>query len=177
MRTLSFDTVDRMKYIGYYQMAGGILGLILFLRGFIYQQSLSGFIFLIYLIAFLLFSFSIYSGNLLRKGNIKGFSLSTWNQILQIVQFSISAIGFEYYSGIFFNIGFQWTEKFIPDFNLGLSGYVIRYAENNTNNIAVYINLIPLIIIYYIFKSENEIEERKQLAEAADKLNLEQIPK
>ena len=167
MRLLSGNIETSMKNIGYYQIAGGILGLILTLRSFIYEHILSGLSFLFYAVAILLFVFSIYSGNLLRKANIKGLYLSTWNQVLQLIQISISAFGFEYYSGVFFNIGFQWTEKFIPDFNFGLSGWILRYTEYDLNHNSVYINIIPLLVIYYIRKTQNEIEERKQLIESA----------
>jgi len=164
-----------MKNIGYYQIAGGILGLILTLRAFVYEQALSGLSFLLYSIAILLFVFSIYSGNLLRKANIKGFSFSTWNQVLQVIQISISAFGFEYYSGVFFNIGFQWTEKFIPDFNFGLSGWILRYTDYDLNHNSVYINIVPLLVIYYIRKIQDQIEERKQIMESAEIINQDQI--
>jgi hypothetical protein len=173
MRILSGKIEDRMLHIGYYQIAGGLLGLILTLRTFIYESTLSGLSLFFYVVAILLFVFSIYSGNLLRKKNIKGLYLSTWNQVLQLIQISISAFGFEYYSGVFFNIGFEWTEKFIPDFNFGLSGWILRYTENDLNHNSVYINLIPILILYYINKTRHEIEERKQLIESAEKLNQE----
>jgi len=172
MRLLSGKIEDNMKYIGYYQLAGGFLGIILTLRIFSYEPSFSGLSLLFYAIAFLLFGFSIYCGNLLRKGNTKGLLLSTFNQILQILQFSISIIGFTYYSGICFSLGFQWIEKFIPDFNIALSQWQFRYTENDMDHLSVYINIVPLLIIYFIWKIEKNIDDRKELMESAKQTNL-----
>jgi len=167
MRLLSWNIEDRMKTLGYYQIIGGIIGIILTIRLLVYERTLSGLGILFYGGAIALFIYSMFCGNQLRKGNVKGLKLSTWNQVLQIIQFSIAAIGFEYYSGLLFNIGFHWTENFIPDMNFGISGWRFRYTESYTNNLSIYINLIPIIIIYYIGKIEDDIETRKQLIKAA----------
>ena len=170
MRLLSGKIEDNMKYIGYYQLAGGLIGIILTLRVFIHEPSFSGLSLLFYAIAFLLFGFSIFCGNLLRKGNTKGLSLSTYNQLVQILQFSISIVGFTYYSGIAFSIGFNWIDK-VPDVNIALSQWQFRYTETDMDHSSVYINFVPLLIIYFIWKIEKEIDERRELMESALQTN------
>jgi len=169
MRLLSGKIEDDMRYIGYYQLAGGFLGIILVFNSFIYERSLSGLTLVFYSIIFLLFGFSLYCGNLLRKGNIKGLSLTTYNQFLQLVQFFICGIGFTYYSGIAFSVGIQVKEKILPDFIITISEAKLSYINNGINHSSVYINFVPILIIYLIWRIESEIESRKELMESAEK--------
>jgi len=156
-----------MKTLGYYQIIGGIVGFILTIRVLISQQTLSGLVFMFFAIAFALITFSIISGNLLRKGNLKGLTLSYWNQIIQVLQLSLFAIGYEYYSGIMFRVGFYWSEKFTPDASVGISGWNLSYRPSSPDYIAIYVNIIPIIIIYLLGKIEKDIETRKKLLETA----------
>ena len=164
MKFLNRTDKNKLNFLGYYQIFGGIWGLILVIRLLIYEQSISGLGLLFYSMAISLFTFSIYCGNLLRKNDNKGLFLSTLNQACQVIQFQIGAIGFEYYAGINFNIGFQWTSKFSPSIHLLLTGWQFRYTEGDTNHLSVYINLIPLLIIYLIIK----IEERNAIMKLAN---------
>ncbi len=165
MKLITFDIEDRMKTLGFYQIAGGILGLFIILRVFIYETQLSGLGILLYALGFGLFTFSIYCGNLLRKGNIKGLKFSLWNQLLQLIQLSISSISFGYYSGIRFAIGFDWKDSFSSDFFLGVSGFNFSYFTNGTGDFSFALNFVPLMVIYSINSIENKIEQRKKLME------------
>lgn len=165
MKLLTIDIEDRMKILGFYQIAGGFYGLYGIIRPFVQEASLGGLMILFYALGFGLFGFSLYCGNLLRKGKLNGLKLSLWNQLLQVVQFSISAISFGYYSGIRLSIGFDWTNLFLPDWAFGLSGFEIRYALSETANLFFIINLVPLIIIYLLNNLEEKIEQRKRIME------------
>ena len=70
MRLISIEIEQRMKFLGYYQIIGGIVGLYMIISSFILVQAFGGLQFLFYFIAFGFFAFSIYSGNLLRTENI-----------------------------------------------------------------------------------------------------------
>jgi hypothetical protein len=174
MRKLSFDTEDRMKSIGWYQILGGIYGLGVLLYLLIRTGTLRGTGFLLLALTIILFSFGIYSGNLLRKTDIRGLKLSTWNQALQILQIGVGAIVFEFYSGIRLSFGFEWRESFLPDGRISFSGFNFQYSQSNGSLLSFWINIIPIIVIYLIDKIEKDIEERKQIAETSVELANEE---
>jgi len=170
MRKLSFDIEDKMKSIGWYQILGGIYGLFWILYILLRTGTLTGAGFLLILFTIMLFSFGIYCGNLLRKADIRGLRLSTWNQLLQVLQIGIGPFVFEYFSGIRLAFGFEWLEKFSPDATLSLSGFTFQYRPENGSLLSFWINIIPIMLIYSIDKIEKDIEERKQIAETSVKL-------
>ncbi|PWG82687.1 hypothetical protein [Pararcticibacter amylolyticus] len=164
MRLLSFDIEDRMKGIGYYEITGGLIGIFITIRMLAYEPALTGINLLLYLLAASLFCFSIYCGNLLRKSNIKGIKLSTWNQILQVFQIKISVGAFIYCSGI--NVGAGITaanDRVLPELNLTLSTYLFQYTSEGGINTSIIVNLFSLLIIYWLDKLANDIETRKLL--------------
>ena len=169
MRLTNMTIDNRMKSIGYYQIIGGVVGLILTIYFLIKQAAISGFILFFILIGLFLFSYSIYCGNLLRKLDLKGLSYSIWNQALQVFPFGLLGIGFRYYSGVFFMFGFEWTDSFNPSLKYGISGWAMSYFANKMHEIIFYVNIVPIIILYLIFKTEKEIKERKELMESAAK--------
>ena len=173
MRLLSFDIEDRMKSIGWYQIAGGVYGICSVTYALIHEGTLTGFTFFLYALIYLLFGFSVYCGNLLRKADLKGLLLSQWNQALQVLQIGVWAISFFYYSGIRAAIGFDWGEKFSPDASISFSGAWFRYNTDDTSHLMIWINFVPIIIIYWINKIEKDIEDRKQLMEIAKKASEE----
>lgn len=175
MRLLSFDIEDRMRILGWYQIAGGVYGFYTLIVGLFREGPLTGAKFLLYILAFLLFSFSIYCGNLLRKANIKGLSLSNWNQALQILQIRVWAISFVYFAGIRAGLGFDWDETFSTDFSISLSGISLRYNPEETSQLSIWLNIVPILVLYWIGQIENDIVERKELMESAREINEDQV--
>ncbi len=167
MSQLSFAIEDRMKSIGWYQILGGIIGVFMVCYTLFYTGELTGIDLLFFLIIVLLLIFNIYCGNLLRKADIRGLKLSTWNQALQILQFGIVAFGFEYYAGIRLAFGFDWGELFRTDIAISATSIHLRYTPDKTSDLSIWINIVPIIIIYWIDKIEQDIEERKKIAEMA----------
>lgn len=163
MRILSFDIEDRMKGLGYYQIAGGLFGLYVTGRMFVQEPVLGGLQLLFYSIAGGLFAFSIYCGNRLRKSEIEGLRASTWNQILQVFQINIAAFGFSYYAGFRVAFGIQIGDRVIPDAAFSLSGFGLKYTPDNTSELSLLINLVPFLIVYWLDKLKNDIEARKAL--------------
>ncbi|POY37340.1 hypothetical protein C3K47_06125 [Solitalea longa] len=154
-----------MRFIGYYQIVGGIIGIFGTLGLFIDEHALGGLHILFYALGFSLFSFSIYCGNLLRKTELKGLTLSFWNQAVQILQFCIFSIAFSYFSGARISFGFEWTESFGPDIIFSISSFSVKYTPHHTDEFYLYINIVPIIIISYLIKLEEDFEKRKQLLE------------
>lgn len=165
---LTNQTIDyRMKILGYYQIIGGLLGVLITIRLLIGQETINGLTLFFILIAGCLYSFSIYCGNLLRKLDLKALVCSKWNQGLQIVEFGLFGIGFRYFSGIYFRFGFNWSEKFIPNIDIGLSSWTLSYLPQNMDVIILYVNIVPLLALLLIFKIERDIKIRKELSEIA----------
>jgi len=163
MRLISIEIEQRMKFLGYYQIIGGIVGLYMIISSFILVQAFGGLQFLFYFIAFGLFAFSIYSGNLLRIENIKGIKYSNWVQISQVLQVSFIGFSFGYSSGIEFSLGFHLTEVFRPDASLNFSNFTIVYSPQDKGEFFMFINFVPLVLIYLLGDLEKKIEERKRL--------------
>jgi hypothetical protein len=168
MRILSPNIENRMKTLGWYQIAGGIYGFYIVIKLIFKEEALTGALFLLSSLAIILFLFSIYCGNLLRKANIRGLLLSNLNQAIQIIQFGVLSIGFAYYSGIRIAFGFDWGETFIPDGFFSFSGIALSYTPSDTSHLIIWINIVPIFILYLIWKIENDIKERKELIESAE---------
>jgi hypothetical protein len=163
MRLISIEIEQRMKFLGYYQILGGLLGTYIVISSFIRVQSLGGLQLLFYLMAIGLSTFSIYSGNLLRTEDIKGIKYSTWCQISQVLQMSFLGFTFGYSSGIEFALGFHLTEVFKTDFSLNYASFIIKYTFQDTGEFYMFVNFIPLVLIYLLGDLEKKIEERKRL--------------
>ena len=165
MRKLTFDIEDRMKSIGWYQMIGGIYGILSVFYILIRAGTLTGGDLFLVLFTISLFSFGVYCGNLLRKTDVRGLNLSTWNQALQVIQFGVLAITFEFNAGIGVLFGFDWGETFIPDVSISFSGFNFQYHTTDTSHLSFWINIVPILIIYWIDRIEKDIEAQKKIVE------------
>jgi len=97
------NTKTTINIIGYYQIVGGIVGIISAVMAlFRWTNAINGPLLLIYLFAFFLFAFSIQSGNLILQKNRqkKGIIYSMILQGLQIVLIAVGGNKYEFYSGI-----------------------------------------------------------------------------
>ena len=167
---LTNTTIDnRIKSIGYYQIIGGVVGLLITIYFLISLATISGLLLFFIIIASFLYSYSIYCGNLLRKLELKGLNYSFWNQALQLVPFGLLGIGFRYFSGLHFIIGFEWTDNFSPNLEFGISSWRMSYMPSKMHEIIFYVNIVPIIIISLIFKTEKEIKARKELIDSVEK--------
>ncbi len=173
MRKLTAHVEDKMKALGWYQICGGVLGIIFFCYSLYYEGMLTGANLLIYIFILALLSFSIYCGILLINKNSKGFFFSELNQACQVLQIGVWKISYLYFSGIAAIIGFGWGDKFTPDAYLSLTSASIQITAEETPVLIIGINLVPIIIIYWISKIKNEIQERVDLLNLAADINIE----
>lgn len=87
----------KIKALGIYQVAGGIIGFVLTIWTIAgYIDSMKGILILLFSIALGLYIYSIYCGILLLKNSKEGLKHSLINQALQMVSFS--------FFGMLFNI-------------------------------------------------------------------------
>jgi len=120
------NTKTTINIIGYYQIVGGIVGIISAVMAlFRWTNAINGPLLLIYLFAFFLFAFSIQSGNLILQKNRqkKGIIYSMILQGLQIVLIAVGGNKYEFYSGIQTAFGFNFTNEFELQGNAAISGF------------------------------------------------------
>lgn len=140
----------QFKIIAYYQIIGGIYGLYVSLTVLAKQQTLSGLSLIIYLLTIGLYIFAIYSGNLLRLQKQKGIELTKWSQLTQLLQFNIAGVAFWYISGIGISIGYGEVDDLIQFLYLNVSSMYFKYKLTDSQNFYFFINLIPLLVIYFL---------------------------
>ena len=150
-------TLSKIEILGGYQILGGLfgVGLTIYLL-----SSLSVFpiqIIIISLIAFALYGYSILCGFLILKNKISGLKYSRINQFLQIFSFLIFGYGFTYASGVFFNIGVDFTDDFQLAFNFGISNWQITWNHSPEISMANF-NIVAFLILIFIEKKMKELD-------------------
>ncbi|MBC5994711.1 hypothetical protein [Pontibacter cellulosilyticus] len=151
---------ERLKYIGWYQIAGGVIGIGLTLWLVLTTETMSNLTVLVILLALGLYSFSIYSGNLLTKPERieKGIKLTIVHQLLQVFYISLFGMTYQYYSGFQLSVGMDLTNSFLFKFNFSFSGFNFSYNPN-ADNLIVMLNIVPLILISFLEKVRSKKTE------------------
>ncbi|HKO80834.1 MAG TPA: hypothetical protein VJU78_10575, partial [Chitinophagaceae bacterium] len=126
----------KIKVLSIYQIVGGGIGLAITIWIMVnYLSAFNGMIFLLFLLALGLYSYSIYCGILLLKNYKSGLKHSLINQALQVLNFAIPGYSFLFVAGIYISIGVDLTESIIMKFNFGFSTWKI---DINTGEPFVY---------------------------------------
>ena len=133
-----------------YQIIGGVFGLYML---FIHGLSMLPEYFLVFILIFLLFLFSLFCGFRLLLDKPNGYRLTFINQNLQIVKIKVLGFGYEYFMGIPAMIGFTDTPKFkfFFDFKLIFSSKAYLYFNDNYE-VSLILNIIPIILIIVMIK-------------------------
>tara|TARA_R110000868_G_scaffold74887_1_gene216513 strand:+ start:72 stop:551 length:480 start_codon:yes stop_codon:yes gene_type:complete len=149
----------KIKYLGLYQLIGGIIGILNTIRFLPNFTQINGGIFLIFLAIFLLYSFSVFCGYLLlKKRNIEGLNLSIYNQLIQIVGFGVFGYAFHFTAGIYGGIKLNLTNDTIINFMFGHS--MAKIDINNLNGFTeISINFIAIILLNLILNLKSEVEK------------------
>lgn len=166
---LSFETKDRIKILGYYQLIGGIVGLFLWIKMLINLDVITGLTFLFILIIGGLYSFSFYVGLITVKSKGKWLLYSQINQIIQIFNISLLGYSFRFISGLGLITGFDWTESLLFKFNFYISDCSLSY-NYNSDKIIMGFNIIAIGILYYINKLELSIKTEKENYQNLEKI-------
>ncbi|QNF34035.1 hypothetical protein HUW51_15380 [Adhaeribacter swui] len=144
----------KLKYLGWYQIAGGILGLFIILWTILNRSTVPGSTLSIFFIAMALYAFSIYCGSLLIQEETKSKTKIKWtriNQSLQIIHLSAFGITYKFYSGIQLSFGVDLSNNFLINFLYSLSGFELAYSSISAE-IIVMINIVPILILKYLTK-------------------------
>ena len=154
--SFSKDISTKLKGLGIYQIAGGIVGIGLTIWLIANQETVPGFFLLLILVALGLNSYSIYCGTLLLKHKANGLNHSLINQYLQLINFSILGYGFQYISGVYLSAGVDLTNSIDFKFNLGISAWQININSDN-EVVLINLNFVALYLIIFIDKLKKKI--------------------
>ncbi|MCZ8197007.1 MAG: hypothetical protein O9267_05335 [Flavobacterium sp.] len=153
----------KLKYIGFYQLVGGIVGILNTIRFLPNLTQVNGGIFLILLLIFALYSYSIYCGYLLiKKRNIKGINYSIYNQLIQIIGFGVLGFAFHFTAGIYTGIKLNLTNDTILTFMFGHSAAMIN-INSNPEFTELSLNIIALILLNLILNLKSKIEKIEEV--------------
>ena len=150
----------RFAFLGIYQIAGGIVGLLLVTWYFIQVNVFSGIYLWAPLLAFPFFGYSIYCGILLLQKKESGLRLSFVNQCLQLFGFVFFGYGFKYVSGVFLAVGIDLTNSVEFGLNFGISTWQININSEDTSFL-INFNLVALYLVIFITKLQRRIETER----------------
>jgi hypothetical protein len=167
MANSSSDTDLKIRVLGIYQIAGGILGIGLTMWLCLRIDSISGPILFLLLIAFGLYCYSIYCGILLLKKKNYGLKHALINQFLQLLNFTIFGFSFKYISGAFLSIGLDLTTSVQMQFRLGISTWQIT-VNDNPELFEINLNLVALFLIIFIDRLKRKIAEEKSRVQVSE---------
>lgn len=151
-----------LKAIGVLEIIGGTAGVGIIMWFLLQGYQMNSYSFLIYLVAILFYGYSIYAGvNLIRK-NEDGISHSWIIQFIQIISFSLNGVTFLLTSGGNLLMGYNFTEKTI-NFKFGIIASEFNITVNSIENDFIQINILAILIIYFLDKSFKSIKEKQQI--------------
>ncbi|WP_416439240.1 hypothetical protein [Phnomibacter sp. MR] len=140
-----------LKAIGYYQIAGGIVGFLMLLFSVGGNPQSNKFVWLILIGATFLFGLSIFAGIACIDGNKKALQLSIINQLLQLFGIVIVGISFSYSSGLHFRVGVDLTRESWILFKYGCSDIRLFYNLDK-DLIFLDLNLVAMVVLIFLMK-------------------------
>jgi len=166
----------KLKILGWYQIIGGIIGLLITVWLLAHTGQINGLMLLLLLIAFGLYGFSIYCGRLLFTNYAKGLSFSVINQALQIVHFAMLGYAYQYVSGLIFEIGMSKRPGFnlTFNFNFTLNSTWQLSIGTSDRSFVLAINLVAVAWLYYIGKLRKTLKTERENFENVNNGNVTQ---
>lgn len=140
-----------LKAIGYFQLAGGVVGFIMLLSSVVGHSQSNQLVWLILIAATFLFGLSIFAGLACIDGNKRALQLSIINQLLQL--FGIVLVGFSlsYSSGFHFRIGIDLTQESWLIFRYGFSDIRLLYNIDE-DLIMIDLNLVAIAVLFFLMQ-------------------------
>jgi hypothetical protein len=155
----------KIDWIGYYQIGGGILGVVFLLDIITSNLDRVNIQFLYYLLPLTFFSFSAYSGYALIKRKTNGVLLTKINQYLQLPQIGILGFSFQYVAGLFLGLGISGLVDI--GFNFNLADFTFSLSSS-PNEIIFMINLVPIILLNRLEKYNTKLKKNKKIIETLE---------
>jgi hypothetical protein len=159
---LSKQSKTRLKILAWYQMIGGLFGVLLTFWLLARTDQISGPILMVYLAAFGLYVFSIYCGRLLLTNKyLLGLNLSTLNQALQVVSFTMFGYAFMYVAGTMLLGEMNIDHGLKLGFNFSLTSSWRIYVGSDDRSINLAINFVAIYLIFFSDKLRDAVKSEK----------------
>jgi hypothetical protein len=150
---------SNLKYLGYYQLIGGIIGTFNTFRFIPNFDKMNGALLLFFLLIFTLFGYSIFCGYLLiKKQYSKGLNLSIYNQFIQIISFGVMGYAFSFTSGIYAGIKLNLTNDTILTFMFGYSEANIQ-INTSSDFTELSLNFVSIVLLNLIFNLKSKLDK------------------
>ncbi|WP_294736630.1 hypothetical protein [uncultured Flavobacterium sp.] len=145
------DLVKKMRFLGYFQAIGSLLGIIL-----VVLNIIDDFITIYTFVSLFVFCFSFYCGyHLLSEKYESGLKLSLINQLIQILSFSVFGFSYSYVSGLGLNFIVDVTQDVILNLQINITNFKMSFVDQSTH---VSVNLVAIIFMNYIFKWQKKLK-------------------
>jgi hypothetical protein len=159
----NFQTLLKIdiKKIGWYQIIGGIAGILTILYLFVTKPHLSRLLFSVYVFFLLFYGYSIFCGILCLKETRKALTYSLINQFLQLISIACLGYAYSYSSGIYISVGLDLSKSVEVALNFGIS--MVDFAFNSDpNRLELKVNLVAFGLIYWIDKQMKMSKNQKK---------------
>jgi hypothetical protein len=137
------NSIKWTKIIGVYQLIGGVLGLILMIPYYRFENTQTV---VFSLLPILLFSFSIFAGLKLYQLTPLGKAASIWNQAFQLFSMAIGTFYYSFASGVCFLLTLDLTGDLKIGFRSGASMLSMVF-QGTEAHYYFGINLVPILLM------------------------------
>ena len=158
---LSTKTKSDISKIGWYQIIGGGLGILIILYSLITLDQIAGLTIIIYAFMFVFFGYSVTCGTLCLKSHKNALRHSLINQLLQLVSLTIFGFAFSFVAGVYLSLGLDFSKSIEITFEFGISKFDFNINREHERT-AVGLNLVALGLIYWINKLIKNSQAKRQ---------------
>jgi len=163
---MTTKTKSNILKIGWYQIIGGSIGVLIILYALFTTTQFSAFIVSFYILASLLFAHSIFCGTLCLKSKNNALTHSLINQFLQLISFAFFGFAFSFVAGFYISVGLDLSKSVDVTFNFGISKLDLN-INNEHERADISFNLVEFGLIYWIDKLTKKIKTEKANTEIA----------
>ena len=146
--------------LGIYQVIGGSMGVLMV--AWLGMPRKLDLLTMLGIIMLAFFCYSIFCGILCLQKKESALRHSQINHYLQLICFGISGFAYQYASGVYLVVGLDLTDSFIAKFGVGISHFVL-HVNSDTDQIVVKLNIVALILIFWIDKLTKKVKAEKAL--------------
>jgi len=149
----------KIKALAIYQVIGGVMGIISIVIEIVaHPDWLFGITGLLYLLATILFSFSVYCAYQLVKSKESGIYYSRINQCIQLLAFAVLGYGYSFASGLKLVLGIDMTNERSIFMTYSLSDW--RFMINSDNDSTYWgVNVIALALLVLIENTAAQMDK------------------
>jgi hypothetical protein len=153
----------KLKTLGIYQVAGGVVGIALIGWLLIYLKNYTISLMLLMMVPLVWYGFSIHCGISLLKRSPWALKLSLINQYMQLINFSILGYSLQYVAGPGAYIGFDLTNTILLNLSFDLFTKWDITIATNSPVILINLNVVALMLIIFIKRMKSRMSAEEEL--------------